>query len=195
MSEQFEFLGSLPKELIAKVIKYLLEPETLFRVETIELEESDVQSKSIILNFVVCTRIQHLEIDNTYSCNQTVIKYNINFMNVISDMKKIESFIHKLEQNQTATLRWDSSAYSPTSHLNVITYINDDDSSYPRLVSEIYQMSYSQYYPPTPELAYNIDSKIGKFKSTSHSIKIKPREVKELIKKMNEIKELVIKHG
>lgn len=193
---QFEFLNQLPKELIAKVFDYLTTPKTIFKVEQIDIYENNIQLEGVVLNLVICTRTQIFDSythSQEYICNQTTIKHNINFMNIESDIEKIESFLDCLNSEQSGSLSWDSPRYSPT-QLNVITYLNEPDTQ-PKLICEIYQLTHEQYYPPSPALVYNVDSAFGKFKSASHSITITQREIEQFIRKIIEIKQLVQRYG
>lgn len=196
MSIQFDFLNQLPKELLAKVIDYLLVPKTIFDIQQLKTNESETNFKGIVLNLVICTRTQSIDSfqNYKYSCNQTTINYNINFMNTTSDMEKLEFFINNIQHDQTATLQWNSPVYSP-SQLNIITYLNNPETLCPKLIFEIYQLSHEQYCPPIPALSYNVDTIFGTSKSTSHSISITKSEIKKFIEILNKIQGLVEIYG
>ena len=199
--DNFNIFRLFPKEIVARIVQYLIEPQFNFSIEKETMFDANEEFDGIILALRIESKIfmPNSYYENIYGIDEcihsTCVRHNINFMSTNKDIMSINKFIHNIRNNTEGLLMWSSPRYSRVQE-HVLTYIpNETPNIKPKLISQIYQLAHEQYYPPSPLLLYNVDLKHGKFKSIDCSFNLSKKDKNDIIKSLLELIELVQKYA
>jgi len=193
----FEIFNLLPKEISARIIQYLIEPQFNAIVEEIEVYTQKEEYSGVILSLRLESKIfmPNSEYESIYGIDEcvqsTCVRHNINFVNTNKDMTVINEFIDCVKGDQEGVLIWKSPQYS-SQHQNSLTYIPARTQNLkPKLISQVHQLSHEQYYPPSPMLLFTCDLKHGNYKCSDVTFNLSQKDKNMFIEAMLDIVKLV----